>query len=111
MALILMNDMYGINMSGLRPRWGCRMFYIHNIIARCTMLLTGAPLELMSARPRKISLVNFICDRSDIQTNVQLTYLNTLFGQPQNEPLLQRRRSPPKRLPQAEQRRGRGGSV
>jgi hypothetical protein len=24
-VLILMNDLCGINLSGLRPRWGCRM--------------------------------------------------------------------------------------
>jgi hypothetical protein len=46
-----MNDMCGINLSGLRPLWGCRMV-LFAIIAHCTMLLTGAPLELNDAETR-----------------------------------------------------------
>ena len=50
-----MNSMCGINLKGRldvvewdrRPRWGCRWVdLLFTIISRCTMILTGAPLEL-----------------------------------------------------------------
>jgi hypothetical protein len=49
----MMNAMCGIDLSGLRPRRGFRKVCFA-AIARCTMLLTGAPLELMYAETQNI---------------------------------------------------------
>ena len=46
MELNLMNDIYGIDLSDFRPLWGSLLFKLL-AIARCTMLLIGAPSVLI----------------------------------------------------------------